>query len=80
MHSINPFWDFPLLRDEYFDNSLSGLTVSEDDGHIYVEAHVPGKIDTKSDIQATCKDGLLKIIFNKLKSKPSAKKIPVKGE
>jgi len=126
MHNIRPFWEFPLLKEEYFDNSLSGLTVSEDDEHVYVEAQVPGvpiedihvefedgyltihaevkeeekkkkyykksqnvfsyslsvpgKIDAKSDIHALCKNGVLKITFKKLESKPPGKKIHVREE
>jgi len=126
---VNSFWDVPaFFRDgvELFDKSLSGLTVSEDDEHVYVEAqvpgvpfndiqvefedgyltihaevkeeqknkkyykksqnifsyalNVPGNIDIKSEIHAVCKDGVLKIVFNKLESKkPSGKKIQVKG-
>lgn len=41
---------------------------------------VPGKIDPKCDIQAVCKDGVLKVTFKKAEGKLSGKKIPVKGE
>jgi HSP20 family molecular chaperone IbpA len=123
------FWDVPsILREgvDFFDRSISGITVSEDDAHVYVEAQVPGvpskdiqvefedgfltihaevkaeetkkkyyrksqnvfsyalrvpgKIDTKHDIQASCKDGILKVTFKKTEGKPSGKKIPVKEE
>lgn len=122
------FLDFPLIfreGNEFFDRSLSGVTVSEDNNNIYVEAQVPGvplkdihvefedgyltihaetkeeekdkkyyrkaqsvfsytlripgKIDSKQDIQAICKDGVLKVTFKKAEQKPSGKKIPVKG-
>ncbi|PIS03390.1 MAG: heat-shock protein Hsp20 [Chlamydiae bacterium CG10_big_fil_rev_8_21_14_0_10_42_34] len=122
------FWDFSsVLRDgsEFFDRSLSAVTVSEDDQHIYVEAQVPGvpfkdihvefedgfltihaemkeeekkkkyyrkaqnvfsygirvpgKVDPKQDVEAYCKDGVLKVTFKKIEGKPSGKKIPVKG-
>ena len=122
------FLDFPLIfreGNEFFDRSLSGVTVSEDTHNVYVEAQVPGvpfkdihvefedgyvtihaetkeeekhkkyyrkaqsvfsytvrvpgKIDSQQDIQATCKDGVLKVTFKKAEQKPSGKKIAVQG-
>lgn len=122
------FWESPLVSKEgsdFFDRSLSGVTVSEDDNNVYVEAQVPGvpskdihvefeggyltihaetkeeekgkkyyrkaqsvfsyglrvpgNVDNKEDVQAICKDGVLKVTFKKAERKPSGKKIPVKG-
>ena len=56
-------WDFPtrmpsLLDDEdFFSNANNGLSISEDDKHVYVEAHVPG-IDP-SKIEVTYNKGVL---------------------
>lgn len=123
------FWDLPSIfrsESELLDHSLSGVTVSEDDNYVYVEAQVPGvpfkdiqvefedgyltihgevkeeeknkkyyrkaqnifsyslrvpgNIDHKNDIQAICKDGILKVTFKKVEGKRSGKKIPVQGE
>lgn len=122
------FLDVPLAfreGSELLNGSLSGVTVSEDNDHVYVEAQVPGvpfkdiqvefedgyltihaekkeeekskkfyrkaqsvfsyalripgHIDPKQDIQAICKDGVLKVSFKKAEPKPSGKKITVKG-
>lgn len=56
------FWESPLVsRDEsdFFDHSLSGVTVSEDDKNVYVEAQVPGV--AFKDIQVEFEDGYLTI-------------------
>lgn len=59
------FWAFPSLRPWFEDedwltslpNSTSGLSISEDDKHVYVEAHMPGlKAD---DIDLTFQRGEL---------------------
>lgn len=34
MHNIKPFLDSPLFWEEYFDNRLLGLTVSEGDEQV----------------------------------------------
>ena len=125
---VKSLWDFPsIFRDgvDLFDKSLSGLTVSEDDNHVYVEApvpgvafedihvefekgyltiygevkeeekkkkyykksqnifsyalNVPGNVDANREIQAVCKNGVLKVTFQKSETKSLGKKIPVKG-
>lgn len=133
------FWSFPRLRFPFslFENvdddwdlqefsSPSGLSVSEDDEHIYIEAAmpgiksdeiemifdkgvlwmkgekreesedkkrkfyrkamrsfsyrvaVPGDIDETKEPHATCKNGVLKIAFQKAKKGSTSKKIPIK--
>lgn len=58
-----PFWRLPAVFDEDEDNWLapysanSGVSVSEDDKHIYVSAAVPG-VDEK-DIEITFDKGML---------------------
>jgi len=59
------FWRFPTLRlpslfeeEEWFTPStISGLSVSEDDKNVYVEAAVPG-VDPK-DVEVTYDKGVL---------------------
>ncbi len=59
------FWNFPSRFAELFDEDAnwrtflpsSGLTVSEDDQHVYIEAAVPG-IDPEK-IEATFDKGIL---------------------
>ena len=121
------FWEVPsIFRDDvdFFDRSLTGVSVSEDERCVFVEVQVPGvapkdvhvefedgfltvhaevkteekkkkyyrksqnvfsyalrvpgKIDSKQEIQAVCKDGVLKVTFKKMEGQSSGKKIPVK--
>ena len=59
------FWRFPTLRlpslfeeEEWFTpTAISGLSVSEDDKNVYVEAAVPG-VDPK-DVEVTYEKGVL---------------------
>lgn len=61
-----PFWDFPmmsLLDDEdtwpTVGGSPSGLSISEDDKYVYVEAALPG-VDPE-DVETTYHNNVLKI-------------------
>jgi HSP20 family protein len=64
-HQLIPrsFWSFPYVFDEEEGGSLqefsewSGLSVSEDDRHIYVEASVPGI--KPEEIEMTFEKGIL---------------------
>lgn len=132
------FWSFPRLRFPFslFENvdddwdlqefsSPSGLSVSEDDQHVYIEAAipgvrndeiemifdkgvlwikgekkeesedkkrkyyrkamhsfsyriaVPGHLDETKEPHAVCKNGVLKVSFQKAKKGMTSKKIPV---
>lgn len=63
------FWTFPTLRmpslvedlldETVMDTIPSGLSISEDEGNVYVEAALPG-IDPK-DIEVTFENGILRI-------------------
>lgn len=56
------FWDMPSTfgaEGELFDKSLSGVSVSEDENNVYVEAHVPGV--PSEDIHVEFEDGYLTI-------------------
>lgn len=62
--TLRPFWRWPSLLDEDFDdllpatgNQASGLSVSEDDKHVYVTAALPG-VDEKA-IDITFDKGVL---------------------
>lgn len=63
----NAFWSFPSLRfsslmdDDFWSTNPtnSGLSISEDDKHIYVEAALPG-VDPK-DVELTFHKGILRI-------------------
>ena len=42
---FRPFFSFPFLEDDFWGldvSSRSGLSISEDKDHVYVEAHLPG--------------------------------------
>lgn len=66
---MRPFWDFSpfrmssLIEDEDLwptvGHSGGGLSISEDDGHVYVEAAVPGV--NPDDVEMTFHNGILKI-------------------
>lgn len=74
------FWAFPSLRpwfeDEDWISNLpttsSGLSVSEDDKNVYVEAHMPGL--KASDIDVTFKNGELWIQGEKEEEEKDKKK------
>lgn len=74
------FWAFPSLRpwfeDEDWITSLpttsSGLSVSEDDKFVYVEAHMPGL--KAEDIDVTFKNGELWIQGDKKEEEKDKKK------
>lgn len=57
------FWSFPSLVDEedwgYMSNLPSGLSLSEDEKHVYAQAAVPG-IEPK-DVDITFEKGIVKI-------------------
>lgn len=69
MANLSRFWDFPSLKfpqwldeDEDFYTSpmiASGLSISEDDEHVYIEASVPGL--KSDDIEVTFHKGILRI-------------------
>lgn len=131
------FWSFPMSRFPFFEeddeegwlpdiSQTSGLSVSEDDQNVYVEAAVPGlkpeeievsydqgilwikgekkeqtedktkkfyrkamtsfsyriavpgNVDESKPLEASCKHGVLRVIFPKAKQ-TSTKKIPIKA-
>lgn len=69
MTNLSRFWDFPSLKfpqwldedEEIFSSPIiaSGLSLSEDDQHVYVEASVPGL--KPEDIEVTFHKGILRI-------------------
>src|SRR5579884_1418173 len=80
--SITPrtFWRFPSFTVPSLEdieavlptsNLLNGLSVSEDDQHVYIEAAVPGV--NPADVEVTFEDGIITIRAEK-KEEEKAKK------
>lgn len=73
-------WAFPSIKPWFDDEdwvtnlptASSGLSVSEDDKHVYVEAHMPG-LNTE-DIDVTFKNGELWIQGNKKEEEEDKKR------
>lgn len=73
-HSLKPFWGFPCLDNHDFWNfDHSGISLSEDDKHVFVEANMPGlKAD---DIEIHLEKGTLSVRgVKKEEEKDKAKK------
>ncbi len=71
------FFSLPTLLDDqddwsFMSNMPSGLSVAEDDKHVYVEASVPG-VDPK-DIDITFEKGVVRIVAEGKKEEVEGKK------
>lgn len=56
---LHSFWSVPVLEEDLWDSHhrQTGLSVSEDGGHVYVEADLPGLKPEEIDI--SCEKGVL---------------------
>lgn len=72
---FRPFFSMPFFDDEFWgseNNSPSGLSVSEDDQHVYIEAHVPGM--TLDDIELSLDKHVLHIKGHKKEEEEDKKR------
>lgn len=69
------FLSFPYLEDDFWgveNERSSGLSLSEDDTHVYVEAHLPGL--REEDIDISIDKGVLSIRGSKKEEQKDEKK------
>lgn len=71
-----PFLSFPYFDDDFWSvdhhGHPSGLSLSEDEAHIYVEAHLPGL--TEEDIEISMDQNMLSIRGEKKQEQKDEKK------
>lgn len=69
-----PFWSVPFFEEDFFEVDLpkSGVSVSENDNNVYVEAHLPGL--QPENIEVSYENGTLLIKGAKKEEKKDEKK------